>query len=618
MIVSHSIQTMNAIRLVNVNIDAYAESTQKVSSGYKVNHGVDNPVGLAISETMRRQVRGLGQGIQNTKAGINFCQTADGALSEVTDMLQRISALSIQAANGTNINTDRHYIQEEIEQILKEIDQISENTTFNEIPIFKGWDNVILNPEGPSIIEGDIPFSDFSIVDLELGGNPFVNVSDGDSLALKAKVTNPDSPAYNNEYRLIYGDGSTSESSFRLSYTNRNGEPVNRIVKMTNSTGNISSGAESIGNAFDYESGQDANGKTYWQRSFEYTDGDDIQIKIIQRVTANVPNDPMEEKTYNISYSFTNNSKNNTNVNMDFMFHADTAYNDNDDCEGYFINGADGNGSRLDKYCMFTDGGQWGNTFTDSATGYVTTPLPDSFSIIDMDNALAFSEKVSFVSGSEPNGLSIGFYDDIWDWGYYGRLNTILGDNAIRKDLGFSLFWNKEINVGDPTQISFNYGIAAAERDSNLNNIPLNKDTTIIGDRQESEEPRKIWIQSGYEKDSGIWLEIDEMDTAILGIRELDVTTIKGADDAIVRTKEALHHILKSRSKIGAQQNRLEHTVANEDSISESVTSSESRIRDTDLSSEMIRFSNLSIMLKVGQEMIAESNKNIEKILNLI
>ncbi|MDE7284223.1 MAG: flagellin, partial [Lachnospiraceae bacterium] len=119
-------------------------------------------------------------------------------------------------------------------------------------------------------------------------------------------------------------------------------------------------------------------------------------------------------------------------------------------------------------------------------------------------------------------------------------------------------------------------------------------------------------------KGSGIWLEIDKMDTEELGIDKLDITTIEGAADANIRVKEALRKLSISRSKIGAQQNRLEHTVNNEENISEQVSAAESRIRDTDLSSEMIRYSNLSILLQMGQSMIAQADQRIEKILTVL
>lgn len=617
MIVTHSTQTLNAIRLVNVNIESYSKSTEKVSSGYKVNSGADYPAGLSVSETMRRQIRGLERGLQNTKDGINFCQVADGALNEVTDMVQRISALSVQAANGTNIKTDRHYIQAEIDQILSEIDRICDTTTFNEIPVFRGFNTVSGTPSqipDGAVIEGDIPFTDFTISDVSLGSNPFANVSNGDSLALQAIVNNPSSSAHNKQYNLIFGNGSTSHSSFRLTYKNDIGEDVQVIQSMRELGNNLSVDDIPHGTT------QDSQGRTQWWRSFEYSNDDDIRLTITQRITADIPEDPAQEKKYIISYDIDNNSSGNKDVALDFLFHADTAYNNRDELEGYFINGADGNGKRLDKFCMYTDGGAWAGTLTNNETDNITNGLPGSFSIIDMDHALAFSEKVSFVPGYEPNAMTVGYYYNIHDWANYGANlgNIDLGSNAIRRDLGFSFFWNNQISAGGTSHMAFNYGIVASESDPNLKNIPLVKDENVVFKPSGEKTTRDIWIQSGCDKGSGIWLEIDDMNTAILGIDKLDVTTIKGADDSIVRTKAALQSILDSRSKIGAQQNRLEHTLANEGSIVEFAESSESRIRDTDISSEMIRFSNLNILLKMGQEMIAESNKNIEKVLNLI
>ncbi len=615
MVISHNIQALNTNRIANENISLHGKSTEKVSSGYKINHVGDNPVGLAMSETMRRQIRGLNQGIENTKAAINFCQTADGALNEVTEMLQRINELAVKAENGTNLNLDRHYLQAEVEQLLTEIDRVAEVTTFNEIPIFRGVEKEVSPvPDDSSIIEGDIPFTDFSIVDVGLGMRPFSAYSSANHLNLQAIVNNPDSPAYGRPYNLIFGSGSSSYPSFKYSYKNAAGEVCNVDSPIQLSTLR----------AVDYQEGLDANGYKQWQRSFVYNYNDEIDIKIIQQVTAIVPkDDPTQEKKYNISYSFVNNS--NVDITFDFMFHADTAYNDVDQCEGYFINDEAGNGSRLDKTCMFTDGGEWSSSFVGDTTENITDSLPDSFSIIDVNSALAFSEKVSFVQGSEPNAVSIGYYYDISEWdnkqggnNYYKKLDTNLGKNTIDSDLGFSLFWNQNISVGSTTQISFNYGIVASENDDNLTNIPIIKNPTVIGGHIPHYDTKSLWIQTGNEKGSGLWLEIDEMNTEVLGIDKIELKTIECSDDANIRVKEALHKLAISRSKIGAQQNRLEHTVANEENIVEKVTASESRIRDTDLSSEMVRYSNLSVLLQMGQNMIAQADQRVEKILTIL
>lgn len=606
MIISHNIQAMNTNRLANANINSYGRSLEKVSSGSKINHVGDNPVGLAMSETMRRQVRGLNQGVENTKAAINFCQVADGALNEVTEMLQRLNKLCVQAENGTNTLSDRYDMQAEVKQLLAEIDRIADTTAFNEIPVFRGNDTVVVAP-GDSVIEGDIPFTDFTIADVNLGQRPFGPDSNADYLNLQAVVSNPNSPANGNVYNLIYGAGSTSDSSFRLKYQKDDGTNADMIVRMDS--------LSPIPN--EYATGVNADGHSWWKRNFKYTNDDGIEIKITQQVTAVIPTDPAQEKKYNIAYSIENISAG-KDISVDFMFHCDTAYNNDDLCEGYFVKDGNGSGSRLDKTCMFTDGGGWSSSLIGTTTDNITNHLPDSFSIIDVDSALAFSEKISFVQGSEPNAVSLGYYSQIDEWSYYNQLDRNLGQDAIRKDLGFSLFWNQNINSGGSSQFSFNYGIIAYNHDDNLSNVTINKNPNIVGDKKPHYITKNLWIQTGYEKGSGLWLEIDEMNTEVLGIDKLDLTTIKGAADANTRVKEAIHKLSISRSKIGSQQNRLEHTVANEESISEQVSGAESLIRDTDLSSEMVRYSNLSILLQMGQDMIAEADQRIQKIWNVL
>lgn len=137
----HNILAMNAERMLGITDRNTTKSTQKLSSGYKINKAADNAAGLAISEEMRSQIRGLMRGAQNIQEGIDYCQTADGALGEINDMLQRMNELSIQAANGTNSTADRSYIDEEIKELKKEMDRICETTKFNEEYIFKCRDD---------------------------------------------------------------------------------------------------------------------------------------------------------------------------------------------------------------------------------------------------------------------------------------------------------------------------------------------------------------------------------------------------------------------------------------------------------------------------------------------
>jgi flagellin len=138
MVIRSNISAANASRQYGIANKNISVSMEKLSSGYRINRAADDAAGLSISENMRKQIRGLSRGVENTEDGVSLCQVADGALSEMTDMIQRLNELSIQAANGTNSTSDRRAIQDEIDQITDDVDRISESTTFNGQKIFDG------------------------------------------------------------------------------------------------------------------------------------------------------------------------------------------------------------------------------------------------------------------------------------------------------------------------------------------------------------------------------------------------------------------------------------------------------------------------------------------------
>ena len=138
MVVQHNMQAANANRMLNVTTSAQSKSTEKLSSGYRINRAADDAAGLSISEKMRKQIRGLDKASSNAEDGVSSVQTAEGALTEVHSMLQRMNELAVQAANGTNSDTDRGAIQDEISQLTTEIDRVAETTKFNETYLLKG------------------------------------------------------------------------------------------------------------------------------------------------------------------------------------------------------------------------------------------------------------------------------------------------------------------------------------------------------------------------------------------------------------------------------------------------------------------------------------------------
>ena len=148
MIVQHNITAMNANRMLGMTTNSLSKSTEKLSSGYRINRAAEDAAGLTISEKMRKQIRGLDQASTNAEDGVSAVQTAEGALTEVHSMLQRMNELAVQASNGTNSQSDRQAIQDEISQLTTEIDRVAETTKFNETYLLKGGDgtkNVTMN-----------------------------------------------------------------------------------------------------------------------------------------------------------------------------------------------------------------------------------------------------------------------------------------------------------------------------------------------------------------------------------------------------------------------------------------------------------------------------------------
>ena len=138
MVVQHNMSAMNANRMLNITSSSVSKTTEKLSSGYRINRAADDAAGLSISEKMRGQIRGLTKASSNAQDGISLIQTAEGALNESHSILQRMRELSVQAANGTETDDDRESVQTEIEQLQSELTRISETTEFNTMKLLDG------------------------------------------------------------------------------------------------------------------------------------------------------------------------------------------------------------------------------------------------------------------------------------------------------------------------------------------------------------------------------------------------------------------------------------------------------------------------------------------------
>ena len=188
MIVQHNLRAMNSNRMLGVNTATQAKSTEKLSSGYKINRAADDAAGLSISEKMRRQIRGLTRASLNAQDGISAVQTAEGAMNEIHDMLQRMNELAVQASNGTNTSVDCGYLNAEVTQLTTEINRVATTTTFNKQKLLDGTFDTTLQIGSEKGNELEIDGSKINCQTTTLFASGTVDVSDNtkakDSIAV--------------------------------------------------------------------------------------------------------------------------------------------------------------------------------------------------------------------------------------------------------------------------------------------------------------------------------------------------------------------------------------------------------------------------------------------------
>ncbi len=206
MVVQHNLTAMNSNRMLGITTKTQAKATEKLSSGYKINRAADDAAGLSISEKMRKQIRGLTQASANAQDGISAVQTAEGALTEVHDMLQRMNELAVKAANGTNSKDDRDYIQAEVDQLVTEIDRVATTTKFNETYLLKGTNN--------DTTVGKLTFTTAETnIDDKIGGSALTFDTDGIATVTPGAADSLASTSNYNTTKADAGDGVTTQTS---------------------------------------------------------------------------------------------------------------------------------------------------------------------------------------------------------------------------------------------------------------------------------------------------------------------------------------------------------------------------------------------------------------------
>ena len=477
MVVQHNLTAMNSNRMLGLTQSSQAKSTEKLSSGYKINRAADDAAGLSISEKMRKQIRGLTQASANAEDGISTVQTAEGALNEVQDMLQRMNELAVKASNGTNSENDRTYIQNEIDQLTTEIDRVAETTKFNETYLLKG-----------------------------------------DKDAVKG-------------YSYSYGTDTKAGATFATG--------KNSTVTGSNTGAKITVSAA--------------------------TPADDK--------AAALQNDLLKAL-----------QKSGAKVTIAAGADGTSAANVAITVEGYDV-ASDGKVSK--------DGVDTGINLTASAGNNNSTGT------VALSDTLTLDSKAVTAAAK---GAHAAFYD---------KDGNKISENALS-------------NYFTSTTVGNNINTTKL-KDKTLYDAFGNTVTPVAANIQSAQDQvgsLKLSLHVGADATSNnkIELNLDAMSAKGLGVNGLrvDGATSTNADNAIETIKEAIQKVSTQRSALGAVQNRLEHTINNLDNVVENTTSAESAIRDTDMATEMVKYSNNNILSQAGQAMLAQANQSNQGVLSLL
>ena len=238
MVVQHNLTAMNSNRMLGITSKSQAKATEKLSSGYKINRAADDAAGLSISEKMRKQIRGLTQASANAQDGISAVQTAEGALTEVHDMLQRMNELAVKAANGTNSEDDRSYIQAEVNQLVTEIDRVATTTKFNETYLLKGTNGNDVGKlsyvkAGAALVAGG---ANANITDAKFQAGEGVITLTGGSAQADGAASAAETGTYKETSISVNGKTYTYVSDFKKG-TNADAKSLEEIVKNLNTAG---------------------------------------------------------------------------------------------------------------------------------------------------------------------------------------------------------------------------------------------------------------------------------------------------------------------------------------------------------------------------------------------
>ncbi len=559
MVVQHNLTAMNSNRMLGITQGTLSKSTEKLSSGYKINRAADDAAGLSISEKMRKQIRGLTQASTNAEDGISAVQTAEGALQEVQDMLQRMNELSVQASNGTLSESDRQDIQNEVDNLVTEVDRVSETTKFNETYLLKG-DNTVDKKTtyeyATKQYTADKTLYDATGTEIKKG-----SVLDN-SLTYYSERTATTKAGD----KVTVGGANDDTSLFKATQVK-----FDKDVYVRDDGGNVT--LVTAGTAVNV-------GTTVYSSAVSASKGKDD------------PNLTKDTDYYTIA-----------NADLDNIANAYKAGGVNAQ------NMVDANGAIKMEVVTATSSINLYQVNNNDVKTYKAGESIDIATIGNYFKAVQYGGK----AGSEVSNAR-GTLGD------YGKAHQLMDKdgNEVAQN-GLYSYFDKD---GKYKGGLYEYADKDDPNIKNLKEMSSADIAPIINKAQKETGALTLTLHVGADatKNNQISVDIDAMSASSLGIEGLKVTgkDDSNALDSIETVKAALQQVSEQRSALGAVQNRLEHTIRNLNNVVENTTSAESTIRDTDMATEMVKYSNSNILAQAGQSMLAQSNQSNQGVLSLL
>jgi len=578
--INNNISAINIHRQMTTHVTDVGKSMERLSSGLRINRAADDAAGLAISEKMRAQIRGLAAASKNAQDTISMIQTAEGALCETQSVIQRIRELAVQAANDTNTDADRSELQAEVKQLLAEITRIGNTTEFNTKKLLDGSaKGVAEEVVGSSRINNNSSLTFDTSKIKNMGDSVSKDKSwafDGAYMLVKTNQTfDGGNPSYKAEDYMIVG-------------------PNGALYKFTTLTADTA------------VTGNELKAGTIIAEG-NYKLSNDIVTSGINITLGDVGVDVTEESVTKLAAGSVLAKDSTVTMEAGAELKIEVSGKEVkikwDDGAGVF--NVNGEAVALNKSVTLEDGAiiqnDGGGKFT------VTEGRVKLAEALNEDNASAWILTQDSVLAT---GSTIAEEDD-----KVFKQGTVISaaDSFVPGSIVFNLGQNIQFSANTDDSLAADYY-----------KIAVGDGVTFVFSKYQPPSSRlndSVMAQIGANSGQTVFVSIGDMRAPALGVADIDISTKWGAATAIETADNALQSVSHQRAMLGAMQNRLEHTIKSLDTAAENLQAAESRIRDVDMAREIMEFTKHNLLLQVSQAMLAQANsqpKNILALLNAI